>query len=147
MLCTLLQASESLLPATLAWQADAHVAGLTGLYDSRETVGRLFRHGAGLVAVADGVPVGYAVFQTDGPVREVYLVEVRPDYRRFGIARRLLEAAEFQGLASGAKCLTVDCTSPEGEALARACGFDGPASQYGPGRPYTKQPLQKCLVE
>jgi ribosomal protein S18 acetylase RimI-like enzyme len=147
MFCTLLPASDTLLPETLAWQKDAHDAGHAGLYDSWETVSKLFQCGAGLCAVADGAAIGYAVFQTEGPVREVYMVEVSPGFRRLGVARRLLEAAEAQLRATGAKCLTVDCTSPEGEALARACGFDGPASRHGPGRPYTHQPLQKRLVE
>ncbi|WP_367172361.1 GNAT family N-acetyltransferase [Aquabacterium sp.] len=108
---------------------------------------RLFRRGAGLCALVDGRPVGYVVFQTEGPVREVYLVEVCPDMRRQGLGRRLLEAAETYLLSTGAQCLTVDCTSPEGEALARGSGFTGPESQHGPGVPYTHTPLKKFLTD
>jgi GNAT superfamily N-acetyltransferase len=144
---TLLPVSETLLPETLAWQQAALAAGHAGLYDNRETVAKLFRCGAGLCAVTDGRPIGYVIFQTEGPVREVYIVEVSPGVRRRGVARRLLEAAEVQLRAAGAECLTVACTSPEGEALARCCGFDGPASQHGPGRPYIRQALQKFLTD
>jgi GNAT superfamily N-acetyltransferase len=131
----------------MAWQKAAHDAGHTGPYDNRDTVAKLFKLGAGICALVDGAPVAYVVFQAVGAIREIYIVEVCPEFRHQGIGRLLLEGAEAQLRATGAECLTVTCVTPEGESLARRCGFTGPASQHGPGIPYTRLDLQKSLTE
>lgn len=116
------------------------------LYDSRGTVCKLFKSGSGLCAVVEGVPIGYVLFSSsEGEVREISMVEVHPWFRSRGVGGELLEAAQLRLRTAGARCLTIECTGPEGEALARACGFAGPASEHGPGRPYKKLCLQKPL--
>lgn len=145
--CPVLPVSAELLPGALEWQRAAHDAGHAVLFDSRETVKGVFQRGTGLCVIVGGVPIGYVLFSAFmGEVREISIVEVHPWFRRQGVGRLLLEATELQMRTAGAQCLTMECTGPSGEALARACGFVGPASEHGAGRPYKKLGLQKRLV-
>lgn len=117
--------------STFAWVKAEADAGRDGLFDDRETIERRFAKGDGFCAVHGSRSIGFVVFQHHGDISEVHDVGVHPDYRRQGIARRLMVAAEARLTALGSHCLEVVCTTLEGEALCRRHGFNNVQDSSG----------------
>jgi ribosomal protein S18 acetylase RimI-like enzyme len=76
--------------------------------DRAEDVERLVREmpGSLLVADDDGLLVGVLIAAWDGWRGNMYRLAVRPDHRRRGIARELVQTGEHQLRAKGARRIT-----------------------------------------
>jgi ribosomal protein S18 acetylase RimI-like enzyme len=81
--------------------------------------------GALLVAEARGVIVGALIAAWDGWRGNMYRLAVRPECRRQGIARMLVQAGEQRLLQLGARRVTalVACDDPDATAFWDAAGY------------------------
>jgi ribosomal protein S18 acetylase RimI-like enzyme len=86
--------------------------------DTPEAVGALLETAADalLVAELDGELAGAVIGAWDGWRGNFYRLAVRPDHRRRGIARRLVEAAEERLRAKGAPRITALVAHDDGVA-------------------------------
>jgi ribosomal protein S18 acetylase RimI-like enzyme len=94
--------------------------------DSAEALQRLLRTDPGSLLVADdGQVVGALIAAFDGWRGNMYRLAVRPDRRRQGIARRLVEHGEAKLRAQGAPKVTalVGRGDTQAEQLWRAAGY------------------------
>lgn len=83
-------------------------------------------HGAFLVAMSDGLPLGCVGLKgTDAGYGEIKRLWVAPAARGLGLARRLMDAAEAAAQGLGMALLRLDTNSalPEAIALYRATGW------------------------
>ena len=108
----------------------------------RDQVSGIGKGGRHLIVAEDGGRlVGTVVLtlapQPNAPHRaEVGKMLVRPEWRRRGLGRRLLAAAEARALAAGRTLLLLDTESGSGgDRLYRSCGW----TEYGrvPGHAFT----------
>jgi GNAT superfamily N-acetyltransferase len=92
--------------------------------------------GGGAVAGLTGL-VGSVLWQTTAEVLQVSRLAAHPDYRRMGIARRLLAAAEQTARGSGVKRMSLGTRLALGgnRALFAGCGFREVAQHAHPGYP------------
>ncbi len=119
------------LDAIREWLKDESDAGLGGFFCNWPTIDNVVRRGDGICAMHEGVPIGFVLLKHYGD-GSISIVEVHPSYRRQGIARQLMVAAEEHLRKLGAKCIHVECTSEYGEALCRALGYVEPEpSRWG----------------
>jgi ribosomal protein S18 acetylase RimI-like enzyme len=114
------------LPAVLQLWAESR-SGHAETPDSAEAIQRLTATDpeALLVADEDGVIAGALIAAFDGWRGNMYRLAVRPDRRREGIARRLVEHGERRLRAKGAPKTTalVGRGDDQAESLWRAAGY------------------------
>jgi ribosomal-protein-alanine N-acetyltransferase len=98
-----------------------------------------------LVARGEGAAVvGFMVSRLIGSELHVYNVAVRPEFRRRGIAARLIEAALEWGQRNGAALafLEVREGNSAAQSLYRGCGFE----VAGRRRQYYAAPVEDALL-
>ena len=73
-----------------------------------------------------GAIVGYLSVDSNGTDEKEFILMVHPDYRRKGIGRTLLNAAQAEGKRRGIKRLILICEdcSPSGQAFVQAVGAE-----------------------
>jgi GNAT superfamily N-acetyltransferase len=77
------------------------------LRETAETIAAAFADHAVFVAETGGSLVGCVLAKREGENLYLGRISVRPDFRRHGIASRLLAEAERQARATGARALTL----------------------------------------
>jgi ribosomal protein S18 acetylase RimI-like enzyme len=104
------------IPAVLALWSDAAAPTST---DDADGVGALLERdpGALLVAESSGRIVGTVIAAWDGWRGSVYRIAVAPEYRRAGLGRRLLDAAEERLRRVGARRMHAIVVGTDGVAL------------------------------
>ena len=119
MAVTIRQATTDDLPEVLKLWESARSANAS-TPDTPEAVNTLLKTSPGAVLIAehetDGV-VGAVIAGWDGWRGNMYRLAVRPDHRRKGIALQLVEAAERQLKAKGARRITALVAHEELEAV------------------------------
>lgn len=97
--------------------------------DDATSLELLLRHDPSslLVAEVDGRPVGTVVSGWDGWRGSIYRLAVHPEYRRQGLARRLLSEAESRLTKLGAKRMQAIVVASDHRAVGfwEASGWDG----------------------
>ncbi len=99
-----------------------------GHTDDAESIDQLMGHdpGAMIVAEANGRIVGSVIAGWDGWRGSIYRLAVAPSYRRQGLGRELLRAAESRLRARGAtrlQAIVVE-SDPRAKSFWRASGWD-----------------------
>ena len=113
------------VPEVLAlWERARSSAAVTP--DDEAGVTRLVTRDALLVAEANGRLVGTLVAAWDGWRGNMYRLAVLPEYRRRGLARRLVQDGHQRLKAQGARRITALVADDEGDAtgLWRAVGYE-----------------------
>ncbi len=97
-----------------------------------------------LVAVENGVVVGYAGSQSVPPEADIMNVAVHPSYRRCGIAHRLLERLQATLAERGVTSLSLEVRVSNAPAIAlyKSMGF----RQVGLRKNYYKTPKEDALI-
>lgn len=96
---------------------------------ARRTLARLLKSPSAAVLIADsgGRPAGYAVllFRKGAGAARLYSLAVAPEFRRRGVAARLLQAAESCAIERGAERLTLEvrASNPGAIGLYERAGF------------------------
>ena len=95
-------------------------------------------------AVDNGRVVAYVLGRIIPPEGEIYRVAVRPEYRRRGIAYRLLDFAMKTSRGAGLECAFLEVRSQNTAAISlyTAYGF----SEVGRRRDYYKDPKDDAIV-
>lgn len=95
-------------------------------------------------AVDDGRVIAYVIGRLIAPEGEIYRVAVRPEYRRRGIAYRLLDYAMKSSRGAGLECAFLEVRSQNTAAVSlyRAYGF----CEAGVRRGYYKCPDDDAIV-
>ena len=95
-------------------------------------------------AIDDGMVVGYVLGRIIAPEGEIYRVAVMPEYRRRGIAYRLLDYAMKCSRGVGLECTFLEVRSQNRAAISlyRAYGF----TEAGVRRGYYKCPDDDAIV-
>ena len=124
---TIRPAREEEFPPVLALWREARSA-TASLEDTEESLRRLaeWSGDALLVAEADGEIVGALIAAWDGWRGNRYRLAVRPEYRRRGIGRALVEAGDERLRAHGARRVTALVAREEAAAagLWRTAGYE-----------------------
>ena len=95
-------------------------------------------------AVDNGRVAAYVLGRIIPPEGEIYRVAVRPEYRRRGIAYRLLDFAMKTSRGAGLECTFLEVRSQNTAAISlyTAYGF----SEVGRRRDYYKDPKDDAIV-
>ena len=95
-------------------------------------------------AVDNGRVVAYVLGRIIPPEGEIYRVAVRPEYRRRGIAYRLLDFAMKTSRGAGLECAFLEVRSQNTAAISlyTAYGF----TEVGRRRDYYKDPKDDAIV-
>lgn len=105
-----------------------------GHTDDVQSLQRLVRHDAGalLVATADGLIVGSVIAAWDGWRGTIYRLAVLPAWRRQGLGRRLIAAAEKRLADIGAVRIQAIVVEADAHAAGfwRASGWEERAGQH-----------------
>ncbi len=106
------------------WRKAGATAGVT---DTVEDIQRVIRHSAAIVLVAeqDGHIAGSVIATFDGWRGNLYRLAVDPDYRRKGLARKLVDEANSRLASMGVKRITalVEKDHPEAVGFWNAQGY------------------------
>ena len=100
--------------------------------------------GIGYVAVIDGKVIAYVIGRMIAPEAEIYRIATSPEYRRRGIAYRLLDYAVKCERGRGLECVFLEVRSKNVAArnLYRAYGF----TDEGVRRGYYKDPADDAVI-
>ena len=95
-------------------------------------------------AVDNGMVVAYVLGRIIPPEGEIYRVAVRPEYRRRGIAYRLLDFAMKTSRGAGLECAFLEVRSQNTAAISlyTAYGF----TEVGRRRDYYRDPKDDAIV-
>ena len=95
-------------------------------------------------AVDEGRVVAYVIGRIIPPEGEIYRVAVSPEYRRRGIAYRLLDYAMKTSRGAGLECAFLEVRSQNTAAISlyTAYGF----SEIGRRRDYYREPKDDAIV-
>ena len=97
-----------------------------------------------LVAVDGGAVAGYVGSQTVLDETDMMNVAVYPDYRRQGIAEKLIQELVVRLRSLGSRCLTLEVRASNGPAIAlyEKLGF----TQVGLRKNYYRNPREDALI-
>jgi GNAT superfamily N-acetyltransferase len=88
-----------------------------------------------LVAELGGAIVGGALAHQAGDAVEVDVIALRPEARRLGIGRLLMEAIESEAIRLGAQAIFLGGANPENRGFYWRLGFAGRRSVMHKGLP------------
>lgn len=124
MTITFENAAERHLDEVLAWLEAEESSTGGGFYCNRNVIAKRFNQGSGICAILNGSIVGFCVFWIYELEADIDIIEVHPQYRRQSIGSQLMSEAVEKLRSMNARFIDVTCTSPAGEALCRANGFE-----------------------
>ena len=88
-----------------------------------------------LVAKLGGAAVGGALAHQAGDAVEVDVIALRPEARRLGIGRQLMEAIESEAICLGAQAIFLGGANADNRGFYRRLGFAGRKSLMHKGLP------------
>lgn len=95
-------------------------------------------------ALDNGRPIAYLLGRLIAPEGEIYRIAVLPDYRRRGVAYRLLSYALKTERGRGLECVFLEVR--EGNLAARGLYRSYGFSEYGKRKNYYKNPTEDAVV-
>lgn len=111
------------LNVTLQWLKDEDEQFGEGFFCNADIVKKCFLERRAICAVIDAKPVAFAVFYIAAPHSGIEIIQVRRDFRKHGLGRKLVIETLKRLRRRGAAYVNADCTSREGAALCHASGF------------------------
>jgi GNAT superfamily N-acetyltransferase len=106
-----------------SWLYEEHTKNINGFYGNYCTIKEGFDNKKLLVVIHKELAIGYCVFRINGKTAELSIANIKSEYKRKGVGRKLSIYLESKLIKKGVKAIDLKCSPSNSRKIWKKLGF------------------------